>query len=213
MESTVCRTVTTLGFQPTLRLVVSNKSVISENENYQKFLKELRSYSCGYWKWLRRRIRVVFVVGSLIHPENGKIEKIRIKRKTTEFLELADGRRFDVKTGRSFSQEPLYVFPLGNGIVRDSWEVQSLRQRLERALVPLPFRAVRAYADLLHPNWHLGGLLNCSFNGAADAISEREAASMAWCREFTKSAISKHLPTGIHDFRALVQMMEGDAKC
>lgn len=101
MESATCRTVTALGFRPNTKLVVLDKPPISEDGEYQKFLKELQSYGCGYWKWLRkRRIREVFVVGSVTNPETGKIDKSRIKRKTADFMELADSGRFDIKTGR-----------------------------------------------------------------------------------------------------------------
>ncbi|MGA9627762.1 MAG: hypothetical protein WBL65_27120 [Bryobacteraceae bacterium] len=211
MESATCRTVTALGFQPNTELVVLDKPPISEDGEYQKFLNELQSYGCGYWKWLRkRRIREVFVVGSVRNPEAGKIDKIRIKRKTADSIELADCR-FDIKTGRSLYGEPKYIFPVENRLVWDAWEPQSLRQRVERGLPALPFKAVRAYADLLHPNWHLG-LFNFSFTGAADSLSERAAASMASCREFAKKAILCHLPRAIQEFRALVEMMERDAK-
>lgn len=212
MENELCRTASTSGFQPTIKLVVLSKPPTSESEKYQKFLNELQSYGCGYWKWLRkRRIREVFVVVSLTNPEIGKIEKIRIKRKTADFIELADCKRFDLKTGRSLYGESKYIFPVENRLVWDAWEPQSLRQRVEGALPAIPFKTVRAYADLLHPNWHLG-LFDFSFGGDAEFLSERAAVSMASCREFAKRAILGHLPQAIQEFRALVEMMERDAK-
>jgi hypothetical protein len=220
MESALCRTVTPSGFQPTIKLVVLNKPATSEDDKYQKFLNELQSYGCGYWKWLRkRRIREVFVVGSVTNPETGKIDKIRIKKKSAGFIELTDCRRFDIKTGRCLSGEPRYIFSIENRLVWNSWEPQSLRQRVERALPALPFKAARAYADLLHPNWHLGiftekldRVLGRNFDRPAASLSEREEASMASCRKFAKETVLDHLPGAIQEFRALVEMMEGDAK-
>jgi hypothetical protein len=212
MESAICRTVSTFGLQPNTKLVVLNKPTISEDGEYQKFLNELHSYCCGYWKWLRkRRIREVFVVGNVRTPEIGKIDKVRIKRKTEDFIELTDGRRFDITTGRSFCGEPGYIFPLENRRVCVAWEPQSLRQRVERAFPKLGLDDVRTYADELLPNWHLG-LFDHAFTGAADSLSEREAASMASSREFAKKAIFGHLPGNTQEFRALVEMMEHDAK-
>ena len=212
MESATCRTVTTLGFQPNTKLVVLDKPPISEDGEYQKFLNELQSYGCGYWKWLRkRRFREVFVVGSVRNPEAGRIDKIRIKRKTADSIELADCRRFDIETGRSLYGEPTYILSVENRRVWDAWEPQSLRRRVERVLPALRFKDVRAYADVLQPNWHFS-LFNHSFTGAADSLSEREAASMASSREFAKKAIFGHLPGGVQEFRALVEMMERDAK-
>jgi len=177
----------------------------------ENLLNELQSYGRGYWKWLpKRRIREVFVVDSVTNPETGKIDKIPVKRKAADFIELADCRRFDIKTGRSLFGEPKYIFPAENRLVWDAWEPQSLRQRVERALPALPFNAVRAYADLLHPNWHLG-LFNRSFTCAADSLSEGAAASMASSREFAKRAILGHLPGTVQELRALAEMMERDA--
>jgi|SRR5215471_5265640 len=213
MENAVCRVDSTTGFRPTIKLVVLSTPATSENEKYQEFLSELQSYCCGYWKWLRkRRIREVFVVGSLTNPEKGKIEKIRIKRKTAEFIELTDSSRFDPKTGRYLYTEQKYIFPVENRLVWDAWEPQSLWQRVDRALPALPLKAVRAYADLLHPNWHFGGLFDFRFGGDVQSLSERVAASMASSREFAKKAILGHLPGTVHEFRALVEMMERDAK-
>jgi hypothetical protein len=211
METALCTIVTASGFQPTVRLVVLNKAAIAKDEEYQKFLNELQSYYCGYWKWLPRRIREVFVVGSVTHPETGTIDKLRIKRKTADVIELVDCRRFDIKTGRSVYGEPKYIFPVANRRVWDAWEPQALRERVESALSALTFKAVVAYSDLLHPNWHLG-VFNRNFTGAADSLSEREAASMSTCREFAKKAILCHLPGAIRELRALVEMMEGDAR-
>jgi len=220
MESALCRTVTTSGFQPTIKLLVLNKPATSEDEKYQKFLNELQSYGIGYWKWLRkRRIREVFVVGSVTNPETSKIDKIRIKRKSACFIELADCGKFDIKTGRCLYGEPKYIFSVENQLVWDAWELQSLRQRFERALPSLSLKDVRAYADMLHPNWYVGiftekldRALGRNFDRAASSLSEREEASMASCRKFAKETILDHLPGVIEQFRALVEMMERDAK-
>ncbi len=124
MESASCKAVATLEKPP-----------ISGDEKYQGFLSELRSYCCGYWKWLRKpRIREVFVVGSVTNPETGKIDKLRIKRKTRDFIELADCRRFDIKTGRSLYGDPKCIFPVEDRLVWDAWEPHSLRQHLNELL-------------------------------------------------------------------------------
>lgn len=215
MESAICRAVPTLDssqIQNLTKLLVLNKPPLSEEGEYQKFLKELQSYCCGYWKHRRKwRIRQVFVVGSVRAPEIGKIDKVRLKRKTGDFVELTDCRRFDIKTGQSHSREPRYIFPVENRRVWDAWEPQSFRQRVEIVLPKLRLKDVRTYADELLPNWHLG-LFNHSFTGAAESLSEREATRMAATREFAKKAVFGHLPADIQELRALVEMMERDAK-
>jgi hypothetical protein len=117
-----------------------------------------RRTGAGYWKWLRnRRIREVFVVGNITNPDAGKIDKIRIKRKTGDSIELADCGRFDVKTGRSLYGDPKYIVPVEDRRVWEAWELQSLRQRVECALPELRFKDVRAYADMLVPNLIITG--------------------------------------------------------
>jgi len=193
---------------------------MSEDEKYQKFLNELQSYVCGNWnRFRKRRIREVFVVGSITNPEIGKIDKLCIETKSADFMELADCSRFDLKTGRSLNGEAKYIFPVENRLVWDAWEPQSLRQRVERVLPALPFKAVRAYADLLHPNWHFGiftekldRMFGRNFDRPAASLSEREEARMASCRKLAKETVMDHLPGAIQEFRALVEMMEGDAR-
>jgi hypothetical protein len=80
-------------------------------------------------------------------------------------------------------------------------------------------KAVRDYADLLHPKWQYGmfaeGLdrfVGRDFDRPAASLSEMDEASMASCRKFSKEAILGHLPGTIQEFRALVDMMERDAK-
>jgi hypothetical protein len=213
MESAIYRTAT-LRLQASIKLVVLEKPPIKETGEHQKFLNELQSYGYGYWKWLRkRRIREVFVVCDVQNPDVGKIEKVCIWRKTENSLELENGKRFDLKTGRSIniSGEPKYIFPVEDRRVREAWEPQSLRQRVEHVLPALRLKDVRAYADVLQPDWHFG-LFNRNFAGAADLLSEREAASMATCRDFAKKTVLGHLPNAIQEFRALVEMMERDTK-
>jgi hypothetical protein len=217
--------------QPNIKLVVLNKPAKSEDEKYQKFLNELQSYGCGYWKWsLKRRIREVFVVDDIKNPETGNIDKICIRRKTIDFVQLEDSRRFDIMTGRCLYGEPKYIFPVENRQVWGAWEPQSLRQRVERALPSLRLEDVQAYAYVLstgqppvsnegHPYWHLGIVTEIiyrahgrNFDRPASSLSEREEASMASCRKCAKKSILDHLPGAIQQFRALVEMMEGDAK-
>src|ERR1017187_7847818 len=105
MENASRKTVT-LGFLQSIKLVVLEKPSVSIDQKYQEFLNELQSYGCGYWKWLRkRRIREVFVVCSVRNPATGKLDKMSIKKKSPDSLELTDGRRFDLKTGRSLNGE------------------------------------------------------------------------------------------------------------
>jgi len=214
-----CETVTNLEVRPNIKIVVLNKPVSGE-EKYQKFPNELQSYGCGYWKWLRkRRIREVFVVDNIKNPTNGKIDKIRIKRKVGDFIELADSRRFDVKTGRSVCEEPKYIFPVADRLVWNGWEPQSLRRRVERVLPALSLADVRSYADTLSPGWMLGiysekldAFCGRNFARPAAMLSEREEAGMASCRNFAKKTILENLPGAIHELKALVDMMEEDAK-
>jgi hypothetical protein len=223
MKSASLKTVTTLGFPQTTKLVVLEKpSIAGESDNYQEFLNELQSYPCGYWKWLRkRRIREVLVVCSVKNPATGKLDRISIKNKTSQdSIELADGRRFDLKTGRSLSGLLDYIFPVEDyQRVWAAWEPQYLRQRVEQVLPMLHFSDVRSYADLVSPRWNCGfstaeydHVFHLNFDRPAGLLSERDAAKMASCRNDAKNAILGHLPAAVQELRALVEMMERDAR-
>ena len=220
MENASRKTVT-LGFLQSIKLVVLEKPSVSIDQKYQEFLNELQSYGCGYWKWLRkRRIREVFVVCSVRNPATGKLDKMSIKKKSPDSLELTDGRRFDLKTGRSLNGELVYIFPVEDHLlVWAAWEPHYLRQGVERVLPALRFADVRNYADLLSPGWSHGmftekfdRVFGRNFDRPAASLSEREEVSMSSCRRFAKEAVLEHLPEPIHEFRALAEMMERDAK-
>jgi hypothetical protein len=158
-------------------------------------------------------------VDDVTKPDIGRIDRVCIKRKTRDFIKLADRREFDLKTGRSLHGEPKYIFTVEDRRVRVAWEPQPLRQRVERVLSALRFADVRNHADLLCPGWHFGlfadrldGVLGRNFDRPAASLSEREEASMVSCRRFAKEAVLSHLPRGVQELRALVEMMEGDAK-
>jgi len=185
---------------------------------YQQFLSELQSYGCGYWKWLRkRRIREVFVINDITNPTSGKIDKIAIKRKTSDSIELSSGK-FDIKTGRSLCGEAKYIFPIEDRRVWAAWERQSLRRRVETVLPALRLVDVRSYADLLARGWGLGifteksdRLLGRNYDRVAAFLTERKVESMATCWKYAKEAILGHLPGDIEELRALVTMLESDA--
>lgn len=201
------------------RIFVVPKRPLYENLFHQ-FLCELRSYPCGYWKSRKRRIREVFVIEDLQNPAGGRIEKVAIRLKTSEFVKLANGRRFDINTGLClYGEPPRYIYPTEDRRVWDVWEEQDLRQRIERALPALRFADVRACADLLAPGWGFGiftekydRLFSRDFNRAAASMTERQTAAMAACSKFAKEAILCHLPEAAEELRALVAMVEGDAR-
>jgi len=214
MESASCRTVAILGSQPNTNFALLKKP------STQDFLSELRSYPCAYWKWRPKlRIREVFVVGDIANPDAGGIDKVCIKRKTRDFIELADSTRFDIETGRSLYGEPKYIFPVWDRRVSDAWEPQSLRHRVECAMLRLPFALVQEYADMLNPEWRrmfewlgLHSVFGRFTHRSALSLSESEQGSMAEDRKSAKRRILDHLPTVIVELRAFVEMMEGDAK-
>jgi len=208
--------VTKTGIPTDQNSLVHKSLFVLPNLRYQRFLNELQSYACGYWKSLQKpRIREVFVVEDLTHPLIGRIDKVYIKRKAASFITLLDSREFDIYTGRSLSAEPEYIFPVEDRRVWNEWEQQSLRRRIGEALPKLPFKAVRDYADLLHPNWNHGiftkkldRTFGRKFNRPAESLSEQDEACMAWCRQFAKEAILSRLPSAIRELRALVETME-----
>jgi hypothetical protein len=198
--------------QQSRNLIVLKKPSILGDRNFYEHLNKLQSYSDGYWKWRRdRRIRKVFVVGDISNPANGRIHRFAIKRKKGSFIELANSERFDVHTGRCLIGEPRYIFPVEDRQVWAAWEPQFLRRRVEHGLPALRFRDLRIYADLLHPEWHLR-VFNEGFNRPADSLCERETARMALYRRLAGRAILGHLPAAILELRALVEMMESDAR-
>ena len=220
MESAFCSTVTPLGFQPNIELVVLDKPPTLERGKYQEFLNELQSYPDVYWKWsLKPGIKEVLVVDRMTNPETRKVHKLRIKRKKGDFIELENRWRFDIKTGRSLDGELKYIFPVEDRQAWAEWEPEFLRQRIERVLPGLRFADLRNYADLLSPGWKFGiyserfdRVFRRNFNRPAASLSEHEEATMTSCRRFAKEAILGHLPLSIQEFRALVEMMERDAK-
>jgi len=219
MNNEMCAAVAISEFRQTTNLVVLvNPS--QENSEYTTFLNELRSYPSIYWKWSPcRRIRYVFVVEDPNRPAIGKIEKFGIKRKDGDSIELSNGRRFSVLTGRSLSTEQNYVFPVHNKAVWAAWEPQSLLRRIERELPHLAFRILREYADLLDPkSWQLtverlcGDTFTPLCNRTAGSLSEWEQRNMAQNRDRNKKRVLDHLPPAIEELRALTEMIERDAK-
>src|SRR5579871_6450550 len=183
-------------FRQTTKLVVLVKPS-SENSEYTTFLKELRSYPSIYWKWSRcRRIRFVFVVEDPNRPTIGRIEKFAIKRKDGDSVELNNGSRFSVLTGRSLSSEPKYLYSIEDKAVWAVWEPQWLRSRIERELPHLGYSILRDYADLLdHKSWlvTLERICGDSFtpfcHRPVGSLSEWEQRTMAQKSERNKKRI------------------------
>jgi hypothetical protein len=215
------------------KLVIIKKPQL-ENEGYHRFLSTLQSDSDGYWKSKRHpRIREVFIVTNVTNPEIGQIHKRRINRKVGNLIYLHNlggnqstrrlhffGTVFDITTGRSVCGEQKYLFPLADMRVWNAWEPQSLRRRIERAVLNLSFKSVQDYSDLLDPAWRqmfeligLGGSFERFTNRSAASLSEFEQRSMAGDRESAKGRMLAHLPTTVLELKALVEMMERDAKC
>jgi hypothetical protein len=59
----------------------------------------------------------------------------------------------------------------------------------------------------------LGGSFERFTNRSATSLSEFEQRSMAGDRESAKGRMRAHLPSTVVELKALVEMMEGDAKC